>query len=531
MPSKAAPARAAAPLVPGAAITGDVDRLLVVLGDQLDVNARLLREADRKRDAILMMEVREEATHVPSHRQRTALFLAAMRHFATARAAEGWRVRYVTLDDPHNTHSFTGEVERAATAVEPARLAVTHPGEHRVKDAVASWERAARRPVDVLPDEHFLSAPDDFAAWAKGRQALIMEYFYREQRRRHGLLVKGGKPVGGAWNFDAQNRESFRTRPKTRPPRRFPPDATTRGILGSVQTWFPSAPGSIDRFGWPVVPAEAQAALKDFIAHRLADFGRYQDAMWSGEPFLNHSLLSPALNLKLIAPQECLDAAAAAYQRGAPLNSVEAFVRQILGWREFIRGVYWREGREYGERNLLGANGRLPSFYWTAETDMRCLAEAIGQVLEYGYGHHIQRLMVTGNFALLAGVHPRSISDWYLGMYVDGVDWVTLPNTLGMVMHADGGIVGTKPYAASGKYIQRMSNYCAGCRYDPGKRTGENACPFTTFYWDFLIRHRERFRANRRMTMMLKHVDRMDAGERRTIRQAAANLRRKLGVE
>ncbi len=530
MPSKASPPRAAAPFVPAAAITGGVERLLVVLGDQLDANARLLREGDRRRDAILMMEVREEASHVPSHRQRTALFLAAMRHFAAARSAEGWRVRYVTLDDPANTQSFSGEVERAATDVAPARIVVTHPGEYRVLNAITSWEGIIRRPVEIVADEHFLVAPGEFGAWARGRQALVMEYFYREQRRRHGVLVSRGKPVGGAWNFDVQNRESFRTAPRVRPPRRFAPDAPTRALLDAVERWFPDAPGKLQRFAWPVTPAHARAALNDFVEHRLAAFGRYQDAMWTGEPFLNHSLLSPALNLKLLSPRQCLDAAAAAHPRRAPVNSVEAFVRQILGWREFIRGVYWHEGLQYGKRNALAASGRLPPFYWSGETDMHCLAQAIGQVLEYGYGHHIQRLMVTGNFALLAGVHPRAVSDWYLGMYVDGVDWVTLPNTLGMVMHADGGVVGTKPYAASGKYIQRMSNYCAGCRYDPGKRTGDAACPFTTFYWDFLISHRERFRSNRRMAMMLKHVDRMDPGEMRAIQQAAAKTRQRLGV-
>ncbi|UCF74578.1 MAG: cryptochrome/photolyase family protein, partial [Betaproteobacteria bacterium] len=412
------------------------------------------------------------------------------------------------------------------------RLVIVRPGEERVLAEVRAAAAGLSLPLDVRPDRHFLCSLEEFAAHARGRRQLRQEYFYRELRTRHGVLMDGSRPEAGQWNLDRENRQAFgRKGPGRVPaPRSFRPDACTRGVIELVRKRFREHPGQLEAFDWPVSRQQARAALEDFVRHRLARFGRYQDAMWTGEPFLNHSLLSPALNLKLLSPRECLDAATAAHPRRAHINSVEAFVRQILGWREFIRGVYWHEGLQYGERNALAASGRLPPFYWSGETDMHCLAQAIGQVLEYGYGHHIQRLMVTGNFALLAGVHPRAVSDWYLGMYVDGVDWVTLPNTLGMVMHADGGVVGTKPYAASGKYIQRMSNYCAGCRYDPGKRTGDAACPFNTFYWDFLISHRERFRSNRRMAMMLKHVDRMDPGEMRAIQQAAAKTRQKLGV-
>jgi deoxyribodipyrimidine photolyase-related protein len=280
-----------------------------------------------------------------------------------------------------------------------------------------------------------------------------------------------------------------------------------------------------------VTRTEARRALKDFVEHRLADFGRYEDAMWTDEATVNHSRLSPGLNLKLLSPRECVDAALDAYHSGhAPLNSVEGFVRQLIGWREFIRGVYWFEGAEYAERNGLDHHGHLPDMYWSGDTEMACMRQCIGQVLDQAYGHHIQRLMVTGNFALLSGVHPRAVSDWYLGMYVDAVDWATLPNTLGMAMHADGGVVGTKPYAASGKYISRMSNYCDECRYDVNERTGETACPFNTLYWDFLIRHRERFRSNNRMAMMLKHVDRMTQAQRVEITVSAGSLREDLGI-
>jgi deoxyribodipyrimidine photolyase-related protein len=320
-------------------------------------------------------------------------------------------------------------------------------------------------------------------------------------------------------------------------PRRFRPDGITQQVLGLVARRFSDAPGQLESFQWPVTRKQARVALRDFITKRLPGFGPYQDAMWANEPFLNHSLLSPLLNLKLLRPRECIDAAVEAWQAGdVPLPSVEGFVRQILGWREFIRGVYWYEGPGYGERNGLDQHGRLPDFYWNGDTDMACMHQALGQVLARGYGHHIQRLMVTGNFALMAGVHPRALSDWYLGMYVDAVDWVTLPNTLGMVMHADArpgemrGLVGTKPYAASGAYIRRMSNYCTGCSYDPKKRAGEGACPFTVFYWDFLARNRERLARNPRMAMAWKNLQRLSAAEQKAIRDDASHLRGRFGI-
>jgi deoxyribodipyrimidine photolyase-related protein len=513
-------------------LTGPVAQLTVVLGDQLDSASPALETLDRTKDAVLMMEVAEEATHVPSHRQRSALFLSAMRHFAQELQRRRFRLRYVRLDDPANTQSFTKEALRATRELAPSALRVVRPGEHRVLAAVQSWERRLKTSVEVLEDAHFLTPLPDFEAWRRDRRRLVMDHFYREQRKRLGiLLTSGDKPAGGAWSLDTSNREAFTSAPNPPRPHRFRPDAVTRDVIGLVQRSFPDAPGRLSQFVWPVTRRQAKRALADFVQHRLPQFGTYQDAMWAGQPFLFHSLLSPALNLKLLQPRELVDAAVDAYEAGAaPLNAVEGFVRQVIGWREFIRGIYWSEGAEYGRLNALDAKGALPSFYWTGETDMACLRDALGQVLQYGYGHHIQRLMVTGNFALIAGISPRAVADWYLGMYVDAVDWVTLPNTLGMVMHADGGIVGTKPYASTGRYIDRMSNHCRGCRYDPRKRDGEDACPFTTFYWDFLLRHRPRFRKNPRMTMMLRNVDRLGRDERRDIRRRADRLRVVLGV-
>jgi deoxyribodipyrimidine photolyase-related protein len=522
-------------------------RLIIVFGDQLDLNAALIRSLDPA-DTVLMMEVANESRHVPSHVQRTALFLSAMRHFSAELVRRKIRVRYVTIDDPENTGSFVTEIARAIASVNPSEVACTQPGEWRVLAMLHRIRDSSGLPLTILPDEHFITSPDEFAAWAKGRTSLTMEFFYREQRRKTGYLMEGtgkdAKPAGGVWNFDKENRLPFGKQgpsPRPRPPLQFKADETTHAVLLATRQMLPDLPGIADSFAWPVTREQALAALDDFVTHRLAQFGPFEDAMWTSEPTLYHSTLSSSLNLKLLNPRECCELAIEAYHTGqAPLQSVEAFVRQIIGWREFIRGVYWLEGPTYADRNGLDQHGQLPWFYWTADTDMACMNACISQVLDTGFGHHIQRLMVTGNFALISGVHPRAISDWYLGMFVDGVDWVTLPNALGMVMHADRreraatgvtGLVGTKPYAASGKYIERMSNYCTTCRYDPAERTGPSACPFTVFYWDFLIRTREQLAQNQRMAMILKNVDRLTPQTRTQITIDADLLRKKLGID
>lgn len=521
-------------------------RLAVVFGDQLDPDAALIRSL-APGDTVLMMEVAAESQHVPSHVQRTALFLSAMRHFSAELARRGHRVRYIALDDPDNTGALDTELLRAIKSIQPTDLVCTHPGEWRVLDILAHVSGSTGIPLTVMPDHHFLTTPEDFAAWASGRRSLTMEYFYRERRRKTGYLMEGigrnAKPAGGVWNFDKENRLPFGKNgpsPRPRPPLTFEPDETTRAVFTAMKRVLPGLPGSAETFAWPVTRDQALAALDDFVTHRLARFGPFEDAMWSEEPILYHSTLSSSLNLKLLNPRECCERAIDAYRAGrAPLQSVEAFVRQIIGWREFIRGVYWLEGRPYADRNGLDQHGALPPFYWNADTDMACMRTCIGQVLGTGFGHHIQRLMVTGNFALISGVHPRVVSDWYLGMFVDGVDWVTLPNALGMVMHADQrrdapkgttGLVGTKPYAASGKYIQRMSNYCTQCRYNPAERSGPSACPFTVFYWDFLIRTQAALADNQRMTMILKNVDRMTADTRTQVTVDAQLLRKTFGI-
>ena len=521
-------------------------RLAVIFGDQLDLDAPLIStlEAD---DTVLMMEVAGESQHVPSHVQRTTLFLSAMRHFAADLIKRKIRVRYINLEDPENTGAFETELTRAIAALKPTQIVCTQPGEWRVLTILERVRDATGIPLTVLPDEHFLTTVEEFAAWAKDRTALTMEFFYREQRRKTGYLMegngKGAQPVGGVWNFDKENRLPFGKQgpsPKPRKPLTFKADKTTHAVISAMKQVLPELPGATESFGWPVTREQALAALDDFITHRLTNFGAYEDAMWTNEPTLYHATLSSSLNLKLLNPRECCERAIKAFNDGeAPLQSVEAFVRQIIGWREFIRGIYWLEGAEYADRNGLNQQGKLPDFYWTADTDMACMKACVGQVIETGYGHHIQRLMVTGNFALISGVHPRAVSDWYLGMFIDGVDWVTLPNALGMVMHADRrpkaskgvtGLVGTKPYAASGKYIERMSNYCTDCRYDPAERSGPSACPVTVFYWDFLIRTRTQLSQNQRMAMIMKNVDRLTPQTQTQITIDAALLRKKLGI-
>lgn len=449
-----------------------------------------------------MMEVAEETTYVPHHKQKIVLVLSAMRHFAEALRQRGVTVDYVKLDAPDNTGSFTTELLHAVAKHRPSRIVVTEPSEWRVQTMVEGWESSIGTPVEVRLDRRFFASRGRFATWARGRRTWRMEHFYREMRREHAILMEGDQPSGGEWNYDHENRKSLPARmvPPTR--LRFQPDATTREVMALVEERFPDHFGELEEFGWPVTRADALLALDDFLAHGLSNFGDYQDAMKSAAPFLFHSLLAPALNLGLLSPWEVCRSAERAWKSGAaPLNAVEGFVRQILGWREYVRGVYWTLMPDYADRNALQAIRKLPAFYWSGDTDMRCLREAIGSTARYAYSHHIQRLMVTGNFALLAGVAPREIERWYLAVYADAFEWVEMPNTLGMAVFADGGQMASKPYAASGSYISRMSDFCSGCAYDVKRKTGSNACPFNYLYWAFLIRQQDRLSDNPRLSM------------------------------
>ena len=476
--------------------------LRIVLGDQLSHNLSALADLEPGRDTVLMMEVADEGSYVAHHKQKIVLVLSAMRHFADELRLLGISVDYVQLDASENTGTLTGEIQRAVARLRPDRLVITEPGEWRVQAMVETWAVLVGRPVEVRPDDRFFASRARFAAWARGRRAWRMEHFYREMRREHAILMDGERPAGGEWNYDAANRKRLPAR-ITPPVRlRFSPDATTREVMALVQRNFGHHFGGLEEFGWTVTRADALLALDDFITHGLPSFGDYQDAMKAGAPFLFHSLLAPALNLGLLSPSEVCRAAEAAWLSGdAPLNAVEGFVRQILGWREYVRGVYWALMPDYANRNALHATRKLPAFYWTGETRMRCLRESVAGTARYAYSHHIQRLMVTGNFALLAGVAPREIERWYLAVYADAYEWVEMPNTLGMAVYADGGQMASKPYAASGAYIDRMSDFCSGCAYDVKQKTGPKACPFNYLYWSFLIRQKDRLSGNPRLAM------------------------------
>jgi deoxyribodipyrimidine photolyase-related protein len=502
------------------ALPAKVRHVVIVLGDQLDAQSSALEGFDATQDVVWMAEVAEESTHVWSAKQRIAVFLSAMRHFAEALRERGIPLVYARMDEPGNSGNLPAELSKSITQLQPAALVLTAPGDWRVLQGLRAVAKQHALALDLRDDTHFFSTVREFAAHADGRKQLRLEYWYRELRHRHGILMEGKAPVGGQWNFDADNREAFgKAGPQNVPlPTRFAPDAITQEVMALVNTRFASHPGTLHSFGWPVTRPHALLALQAFIAQRLPLFGQYEDAMWAGEVWLYHSHLSCALNLKLLNPREVVQAAEDAYRTGdAPLAAVEGFIRQILGWREFVRGIYWMNMPDYLERNALDAQAALPGWYWTGQTDMACLKDAITQTLEHGYAHHIQRLMVTGLYALLLGVKPQAVHAWYLSVYVDAVEWVELPNTLGMGQFGDGGLMASKPYVASGKYIQRMSNHCKGCKYDPAQSTGPSACPFTTLYWDFLMRHENLLKKNPRMAMQLKNLARLDASAREAI--------------
>lgn len=509
-------------------------RLRLVLGDQLTRDLSSLSDLDPARDRVLLAEVMSEASYVPHHKKKIAFLFSAMRHFAQELREEGVSVDYIPLDDPENSQSLKGEAARALKRHDLASLVVTEPGEWRLSSEMATWERALGRPVEIREDSRFLCSHADFAAWAKGRNSLRMEFFYREMRRKSGLLMRrDGQPEGGRWNFDRDNRARLPgEQPLPEPLQLHHPAGL---ILERIQRHEVPVIGRMDgdTLDWPVDREQSLALLGHFIEYGLAHFGRYQDAMSGRDWLLFHSRLSFSMNTKMLSAREVVDAALEAWRADPeryPLASVEGFVRQVIGWREYMRGIYWSQMPEYAEMNHFGHHRPLPHYYWDGETGMACMAQAIGQSLEHAYAHHIQRLMVTGNFALLAGIDPDAVDAWYLGIYIDAIEWVEMPNARGMSQFADGGIVASKPYSASGNYIRKMGDYCQDCRYRVTERSGPDACPFNSLYWHFMLRHREKLSANPRIGMLFRSWDRMDANQRDAILSTAedrlANLER-----
>jgi deoxyribodipyrimidine photolyase-related protein len=501
--------------------------LIPIFGDQLSRRSPLLGRADPEADVFVMGEVAAEIKRHPNHRQRVILFLSAMRHFRDDLRSRGFQVEYQQISDVDPARSLEELIARSMRRHSPETLVLLDPGRADIEQSVRQMAREAGIPIEVIDDPHFLLTREEFAGWAQGRKSLVAETFYRMMRRKTGYLMDDREPEGGQWNFDRENRESFSSGEAPSPPNpiRFEPDEITLRVRSDVDNEFPELPGSSNGFGWPVTPQQARQALDDFVTNRMTRFGTYQDAMWTDEHYLYHSALAAAMNLRLLDHRDAVEAVLEAYASGqAPLNSVEGFVRQIIGWREFIRGIYWFNYEELASGNALNAAGDLPPFFWSGDTSMRCVSEVVSQLLETGYAHHIQRLMVAGLFCQLYGVDPRQVHDWFMSMYVDSVEWVTLPNTMGMSQYADNGIVGTKPYIASGKYIDRMSNYCKHCRYEPGAATGEDACPFTTLYWDFIRRHEPKLESNRRTVLQVRNYQRKSPKERDAITRRAHQI-------
>ncbi|ALO45268.1 cryptochrome/photolyase family protein [Pseudohongiella spirulinae] len=491
----------------------------LILGDQLSHNLPTLQKLDRECDMIVMAEVAEEATYVKHHKQKIALLFSAMRHFARELQQQGWQLRYHSYQPQSTAWSLLDVLSAFLRQSETTELVITECGEYRLQSQITeAWPTALQCRVTVLPDSRFITSKDEFSHWARGRKQLRMEYFYREVRRKTGLLMDGNNPLGGQWNFDADNRQAYKGRPALPERLIFQRDAIDIEVLSLVEEHFATHPGELSGFIWPTSREQALTALDCFICQLLPHFGQFQDAMNQHQHFMFHSLLSTSLNCGLLDPIEVCRAAERAYLDGAvPLNAAEGFIRQIIGWREYVRGLYWLLMPTYKNHNYLQQSTPLPHYYWTGKTDMLCMQQSLHNTLNNAYAHHIQRLMLTGNFALLAGLDPQQVCDWYLAIYADAYEWVELPNTLGMALYADGGVMASKPYAASGSYINRMSDYCRSCRYKVKTSTETDSCPFNSLYWHFINRHQAKLEHNPRMGMVYRNWKRMDAGKKQAI--------------
>ena len=494
--------------------------LRVILGDQLTDSISSLSNCDKSEDIVLISELIDEATFIPHHKKKLVFIFSAMRHFALDLKNNGFNVIYNKLNDSDNTGSLTGEISRLMKNQSFEKIVITSPSEFRVLKEIELLSKKIDIPVDILIDDRFFVELEDFKQWALNKKQLRMENFYREQRKKNSILMCGTNPVGGQWNFDSDNRKPFNSDLKIPAPFINSPDEITKEVMEMVSNFFPKHFGDIEPFNFAVNRHQALNALKLFLEDRLLYFGDFQDAMLQEEPWMFHSHISFYLNCGLLLPKECVHEAQKLFYEGkAPLNSVEGFIRQILGWREFLRGIYWLKMPEYLENNFFEVTRNLPQMYWTGETKMNCLSQCVNETKKNAYAHHIQRLMVLGNFALITGIDPKQVNHWFYVVYADAYEWVELPNVSGMILFADGGLVATKPYASTGSYINKMSNYCENCEYKVSIKNGTEACPFNYLYWDFLDRNREKLSSNFRMTMMYKTYDRMDESKKTKIRE------------
>ncbi len=498
-------------------------RLRLILGDQLNENHSWFKNLDEDLTYV-MMEIRQETDYVKHHVQKIAAFFAAMRAFAEKISNLGHNVVYLKLDDPKNRQTLAGNITDLLKKTKSQYFEYLQPDEYRLDIHLKEIAEKIPVPSRASDTEHFLTERDELKKLFSGKKRFLMESFYRWMRKRHDVLMENTKPIGGQWNYDQKNRRAYDNRVPIPKPMLFENNVTDihKTILNNRINTF----GEIDpeKLVWPVTRAQALSLMKAFIRDGLPAFGTYQDAMTEKSQFLFHSRLSFALNTKLLHPMEVIEAAVNAWDKNRStikIQQIEGFVRQILGWREYMRGIYWALMPELESMNYFNHDAQLPDFFWTADTRMKCMRMAVGQSLKHAYAHHIQRLMVTGNFALLAGICPDEVDSWYLGIYIDAIQWVELPNTRAMSQFADGGLVATKPYISSAKYIHSMSDYCDACAYDWKKRHGDMACPFNGLYWDFYARHRKRLKKNPRVMMMYRVWDRMDREEqKRILRQA-----------
>lgn len=503
--------------------------LRVVFWDQLSLSISSLRDI-QPRDTVLMCELRDEVTRIKHHPKKIALWFSAMRHFAEELINKGINVRYVDFNDTLNTHNLAQEVERAVHSLSIKKIIVTEAGEYHLQETIHSWKKSLDVDVEVRADDRFLCSIEDFKKWASTKKELRMEYFYRNIRKKYNILMEpDGQPTGGLWNYDKDNRKppSSNMIPIKRISHKK--SEILKNVLELVRNNFDDHFGDLYPFYYAITQDQALMELDHFIDKILPYFGDYQDSMLKGNAYLYHSLLSSYINVGLLLPLEVCQKAEAAYRKGkVSINSAEGFIRQILGWREFIRGIYWLKMPEYAELNALDAKAHLPNFYWGEKTHMTCVSEAISHTKIHAYSHHIQRLMVTGNFALLTGLDVKQVQDWYLAVYSDAYEWVEMPNTLGMALFGDGGIVASKPYAASGQYINKMSNFCKQCYYDVKDITDAKACPFNALYWNFLQRHREQFRKNPRLSFMYATWDKFDPTKKAAITSRASDILKRM---
>lgn len=504
--------------------------LRLVLGDQLSHSISSLENCDKENDIILMCEVYDEATYVKHHKKKIAFLFSAMRHFAEELKSEGFKILYSKLDDADNAGSFKGEVKRAIGQSNFDKIIITFPGEYRVFQDMQGWADEFKLPVEIREDTRFLCSIAEFENWAEGRKELRMEYFYREMRKKYNILMEGDKPKGGQWNYDSENRKPPKGGLSVPAPYRAKLDDITQESIDLVAKKFDDHFGDLQPFYFAVTREQALYALQKFIDERLETFGDYQDAMIQDEAWMFHSHLSFYINCGLLNPLEVVKKAEQAFEEGTvPLNAVEGFIRQIIGWREYIRGIYWMKMPSYSDENFLKAKRNLPWLYWSGETKMNCLRQCVLETKRNAYAHHIQRLMVLGNFALLAGIEPKQVHEWFLIVYADAYEWVELPNVLGMILYADGGTLGSKPYAAGGNYMNKMSDYCKNCSYKVSKKNGPDACPFNYLYWDFFIRHEDVLKGNHRLYHAYSTINKMNDEKRNAIIDDAKRFFKAMG--